>query len=66
MCQVAEAFSELEVLTVQEVARTLRVTPMTVYRLCYSGEIDHYRIGKSVRIPRRELEKYLRKANEQN
>ena len=38
-------------LTVQEVADTMRVSSMTVYRMVHSGEIPAIRFGRSFRIP---------------
>lgn len=37
-------------LTVQEIARYLRVSKMTVYRLVESGELPSVRVGRSIRI----------------
>ena len=45
--------------TVSEVAATMRVSPMTVYRLVRSGELSAVRVGRSVRIPARAVEDYL-------
>ncbi|TCK22361.1 helix-turn-helix domain-containing protein [Pseudonocardia endophytica] len=45
--------------TVSEVADTMRVSPMTVYRLVKSGELAAVRVGRSVRIPARAVEDYL-------
>lgn len=52
----------LRLMTVKEVARILRVSHMTVYRLFESGELDGYRVGRSVRIPQESFEEYLRSA----
>jgi len=38
-------------LTVAEVAETMRVSTMTVYRLVKSGELPAVRFGRSYRIP---------------
>lgn len=38
-------------MTVTEVAKLLRVSKMTVYRLCDSRSIDSLRVGRSIRIP---------------
>lgn len=48
-------------LTVEEVARELRVSKMTVYRLCHDGSLDHVRVGRSYRIRRSVLDAYLRR-----
>ena len=47
------------VLTVSEVADTLRVSSMTVYRLVKAGELPALRIGKNIRIRATDLEAYL-------
>ena len=46
-------------LTVVEVAEKLRVSTMTVYRLCQSNELPHVRIGQSIRIKEADLTQYL-------
>jgi len=46
-------------LTVAEVARMLRVSNMTVYRLVNAGELPAVRIGKSYRVGQEDLDKYL-------
>lgn len=45
------AVLEQKFLTVAEVATMLRVSKMTVYRLCKSGELDHIKPGRTFRIP---------------
>lgn len=49
-------------LTVAEVAELMRLSKMTVYRLIHSGEMPAVRVGRSFRVPRSEVDKYLRKA----
>jgi excisionase family DNA binding protein len=46
-------------LTVAEVAATLRVSNMTVYRLINTGSLAAIRIGKSFRIREDDLHRYL-------
>ena len=46
-------------LTVSEVAKTLRVSSMTVYRLVNSGQLDAVRVGRSYRIRESDLRRYL-------
>jgi excisionase family DNA binding protein len=46
-------------LTVTEVAATLRVSNMTVYRLINTGSLPAIRIGKSFRIRGDDLTRYL-------
>lgn len=46
-------------LTVGEVARHLRVSNMTVYRLVNSGQLAAVRVGRGYRIRRDDVRKYL-------
>lgn len=46
-------------LTVGEVAESLRVSNMTVYRLIKAGELPALRVGKNYRIREHDLEVYL-------
>ena len=46
-------------LTPLEVATSLKVSTMTVYRLCRSGELPHVRVGQSIRIKEADLTQYL-------
>ncbi len=46
-------------LTVAEVAGTLRVSTMTVYRLIKSGDLVAVRVGKSYRLATEEVDRYL-------
>ena len=46
-------------LTVREVAGTLRVSNMTVYRLINAGELPAVRIGKSFRLREDDVNRYL-------
>ena len=46
-------------LTVAEVARHLRVSNMTVYRLVNSGQLPAVRIGRGYRIRQADVRKYL-------
>ena len=45
--------------TVAEVAETMRVSGMTIYRLIRSGELRALRVGHSYRVPAEALEDYL-------
>jgi excisionase family DNA binding protein len=47
--------------TVAEVARQLRVSNMTVYRLVKSGQLSAVRIGRGYRIREDDVRKYLQK-----
>jgi excisionase family DNA binding protein len=55
---MAELFDE-PLLTVGEVARIMRVSNMTVYRLIKSGQLAAIRVGKNYRLRRRDVERYL-------
>ena len=46
-------------LTVSEVAATMRVSNMTVYRLIKSGQLSAIRVGKNYRIRRADVGRYL-------
>jgi excisionase family DNA binding protein len=46
-------------LSVAEVAKRLRVSHMTIYRLVQNGEMDSIRVGRSFRIPESGYERYL-------
>ncbi|MFP5282644.1 MAG: helix-turn-helix domain-containing protein [Actinomycetes bacterium] len=49
-------------LTVAEVAATLRVSKMSVYRLIHSGELEAVRFGRSFRVTRKALDAYLKES----
>lgn len=53
------SFARSQFLTVGEVAKTLRVSNMTVYRLIESGELPAVRIGKSFRLREDDVDRYL-------
>ncbi|CAN5727834.1 hypothetical protein BH24ACT26_BH24ACT26_11960 [soil metagenome] len=46
-------------LTVAEVARQLRVSNMTVYRLVKSGQLAAVRVGRGYRLREEDVRKYL-------
>ena len=48
-----------DVLTVSDVAEILYVGRNTVYELLNSGALEGFRIGKTWRIPKVNLEKYI-------
>ncbi|MDR0592451.1 MAG: helix-turn-helix domain-containing protein [Bifidobacteriaceae bacterium] len=52
-------FSKPAFLTVSEVAATLRVSDMTIYRLIASGELRALKVGRSYRIPSEALDDWL-------
>ena len=45
-------------LTVKEVAARLRVCAATIYRLCTTGELPHFRVGATIRIRDADLARY--------
>ena len=51
--------NEIELMTPREVAETMRVSTMTVYRLVKAGTLPAIRVGKHLRIRRADLRAYL-------
>ena len=51
--------SNAEVMTVPEVARLLRVTTKTVYKLLRTGTLRSFRIGRVVRCRRDEVNRFI-------
>jgi excisionase family DNA binding protein len=49
--------------TVDEVARMLRISNMTVYRLVKNEEIAAIKVGKNYRIRESEVDKYLKRGS---
>ena len=49
-------------LTVTEVAAIMRVSRMTVYRLVNTGTLASLRVGRTVRVPEKAVDDYLRRA----
>lgn len=54
--------SSVRFLTVAEVARLMRVSKMTVYRLVHAGELQAVRVGRSFRVPESAVHTYLHDA----
>ncbi len=50
---------KIDVLTVDEVAKLLKLSKITIYRLIKTGEIPAYKIGASWRVNREDLENYI-------
>jgi putative molybdopterin biosynthesis protein len=46
---------EAETMTVEEVAKYLRVSRQTVYTLIKAGKIPHFKVGTKVRVKRTDL-----------
>jgi len=51
--------SQHEYLKVPEVAKVLRIARSRAYELVAEGQIPAVRIGRSVRVPRHELDRWL-------
>lgn len=54
--------SEVKFLTIAEVASTMRVSKMTVYRLVHNGELPAVRVGRSFRVRETDVNEYLQKS----
>lgn len=54
----------LDLLNINEIAAALRVSRMTVYRLIRDGRLPAFRVGKSLRVHRRDLTAYLAAAHQ--
>ena len=52
-------YTKAQFLTVAEVARALRVSNMTVYRLINAGQLPAVRVGKSYRLREEDVDRYL-------
>ncbi len=57
-----DGLAEAKFLTVAEVAASMRVSKMTVYRLVHAGALPAVRVGRSFRVPRDAVNDYLRKS----
>jgi excisionase family DNA binding protein len=55
---------EKDVLTVQEVATYLRVTPDTVYRLARQEKLPSFKVGRHIRFRREAIEAYMSQESE--
>ena len=52
--------------TIQEAAEKFKVHENTLYHMVQRGEIEHYKIGKQIRIAASTLEKLKVPANDSN
>ena len=59
MIELTLNYAKSHFLTVGEVARLLRVSNMTVYRLINSGQLPAARVGKSYRLREEDVDHYL-------
>jgi excisionase family DNA binding protein len=53
-----------EIMTVNELAEYLKVTPSTIYRLAKAGEIPAVRVGRSWRFKRELIDAWIRSGGE--
>ena len=53
-------FGDVSFLTVAEVAKIMRVSKITVYRMVHAGELPAVRVGRSFRVPESAVQDYLR------
>ena len=61
------AMEEVDLMTVREVSRLLRLSDGAVYALCKSGRLPHHRLGHgkgAIRISRSDVLAYLRQCKE--
>jgi excisionase family DNA binding protein len=58
--QNVEGQSQSEILTVNEVASYLKVSPTTVRKLAKAGKLPYFKIGGSVRFSRRQMAAILK------
>ena len=54
------SLSEVRLMTVAEVARAMRVSKMTVYRLVHAGDLPAVQVGRSYRVNEHAVRDYLR------
>ena len=52
--------------TAKEIANTLAVTPMTIYRMAKRGELKSIKVGKSIRFDADDVENFLKEASTEN
>jgi len=48
-----------DILTVEELAELVRVKPVTIYRLVRRDEIPHFRVGRTIRFRRDDVERIV-------
>ena len=53
---------EIDIYTIPEVAKKLRVNQTTVSRLIHRGDLKAYKIGRIYRIPKEEVDRFLNNA----
>jgi excisionase family DNA binding protein len=50
---------QVQFLTVAEVAKLMRVSKMTVYRLIRQGDLAAFRVGRAYRMREEDIHRYL-------
>lgn len=58
--------NDYDVLTAYEAMDYLGIGENSIYRLLKSGELGAFRIGRTWKIPRKELDKYIDKSVKKN
>ena len=53
--------TEMKYYTIKEVAKTLKVVYLTVYRWIQSGKLKAYKTGKQYRIKGSDLDRFIEK-----
>ena len=54
------------IFTVHETAVFLKYSDWTVYQLCKSKQLSHFKIGNSIRITQSDIENYINKSRNIN
>lgn len=62
MASLDRPLGEVKLLTVAEVAKIMRLSKMTVYRMVNSGALPALKVGRSIRVPEHVVDEYLRKS----
>ena len=57
---------EMDIYTIPEVAKRLRVNQTTVSRLIHRGELKAYKIGRIYRITKEEVDRFLNASKTEN
>ena len=52
---------EPQILTVEEVAERLKVSPATIYGILRAGEMTSYKVGRAWRVDEEDLNQYIQK-----
>jgi excisionase family DNA binding protein len=58
----ANTWGDVKFLTIYELARIMRISKMSAYRLVHTGELEAIRVGRSYRIPEQAVVNYMRGA----